>query len=191
MRHRRAEMRFERVRRLRRDERGVSLPEVLIAMSLTLVSFTAIAALIGTGSSVVNELADDDPLTAVAVDWLARDLREATDLDVISTASASDVSQIDITTPDGVVRWGTSAGVIGRRAPGATQDQPLASGVRATDALLLTFTNADGVVVDPTVADSVDDCVWYVQIRLLDPDDTVLHDRTVSVRYHGWAEPTC
>ena len=172
-----------------RGDRGATLPELVIAMGLTAVAMTAILGLISSSSGTVERLSDD-PLTAVAIDWVAEDLREATGLDVVASSSGDDVTRVDIITPAGTVRWGTSGGVVERTAPGGGT-QPVVEGLRTTDALLLSLRNATDSLVDPDDGVAVDDCTRFVRIQLVDADDTVLQERTVSVRFPLWETPTC
>ena len=172
-------------------DRGATLPELVIAMGLTAVAMAAIVGLISSSSGTVERISADDPLETIAIDWLAEDLREATGLDVVATGGVDDVTRLDVVTPDGTIRWGTSDGTIERTAPGAPNPQPVVDGLRTTDALVINLRTATDTAVDPDDADEVDDCTRFVRIRLLDDDDLVLHERTVSLRYPLWETPTC
>lgn len=172
-------------------DRGATLSELVIAMGLTAMAMAAIAVLISSSSGAVERLTADDPLGIVAIDWVVEDLREATDLDVVTTGGVGEVTSIDIVTPAGTVRWSTTTGTVERTAPGSASPQPVVGGVRTTDALVLELRTATGGSVDPTNSSEVDDCTRFVSVRLLDIDDVVLHERTVSLRYPRWETPTC
>ncbi len=172
-------------------DRGATLPELVIALGLTAMAMAAIMGLISSSSGVVGDISADDPLAGVAIDWVAADLREATGLDVVASDGVDDVTRIDITTPAGTVRWGTTDGAVERTAPGAGSPQPVVDGLRTTDALRLSLRTAADGAVDPDDAAEVDDCTRFVRIQLIDRDDQVVEERTVSVRYPRWEPPTC
>ena len=177
-------------RRLGGDD-GTSLIELLIALGLTSAAFVAIVGLISSSSRVAGELAADDPLAAVAVDWLANDLREATDIDVISTASADQATRLQIVTPDGVVEWGTSAGTVERTAAGGSIPQPVVDNLRTTNALLVSLRTGSQSAVDLSDDSQIDSCTRFVHVQIVDTDDEILHERTVSVRYPRWEASLC
>ena len=163
----------------------------MIALGLTAMAMAAIMGLISSSSGTVESISEDDRLAAVAIDWFADDVREATALDVIATSGVDEVTRIDIVTPAGTVRWGTTSGAVERTAPGAGAAQPVIDGLRTTDALLVSLRTATDGAVDPDDADEVDDCTRFVRVQLVDADDEVVHERTVSVRYPRWEPPTC
>lgn len=174
-----------------RGDAGASLVELVIAMGLTAVAMAAIVGLISSSSGTAQDIADDDPLAALAADWLANDLRQATDLDVVSTATADEVTRLDIVTPDGTVTWGTAAGAIERTAPGASSPQVVAENLRTTDALVVSLRTEVDDPVDANDALEVDSCARLVHIHVIDADDVVLHERTVSLRFPLWEASSC
>jgi hypothetical protein len=171
-------------------DRGSTLAELVIAMGLTAMAMAALVGLISSSSGTVEEFSDDDARVAVALDWLAADLREATALDVVATA-AGQATMIDIVSPAGTVRWGTTAGVVERTAPGAGSAQPVAIGLRTTEALRLELRTTAGVVVDPGDAAAVEACTRIVGIEIVDTSDVVIEQRAVSLRYPLWETETC
>ncbi|MEM9466647.1 MAG: hypothetical protein AAGA90_14840 [Actinomycetota bacterium] len=170
---------------------GASLVELIVAMALTATALAAIVSLISSSSGAAEDIAGDDPLAALAVDWLANDLREATGLDVVATGAGDEVTRLDITTPAGTVRWGTSGGTIERTPPGGSGAQPVAGALRTTDALVIVLRTATDGAIDPDDPVEVDDCTRFVHIQVVDPDDVVLHERTVSLRYPRWEAAPC
>ena len=172
-------------------ERGATLSELVIAMGLTAMAMAAIMGVISSSSGTVQDLSEHDPLAAVAIDWLADDLRAATDLDVVSTGGVDDVTALDIVSPAGTVRWGSTGGVVERTAPGAGSPQPLVENLRSANALVIELRTATDGVVDADDADDVDDCTRIVHLQLIGPDDEVVEERTVSVRYPRWEPATC
>ena len=165
--------------------------EMVVAMALTAAASASVVGLISSSAGTVDEISSDDALAGLAADWLATDLRQATALDVVATTGADDVATLDVTTPDGTIRWGSASGTIERTAPAAPGAQPVVDGLRDTDALLIGLRTATDGVVDPDDAIAVDDCARFVVIRVIALDDDVLHERTVSLRYPRWETPTC
>lgn len=171
-------------------DRGATLAEMVIAMGLTAAAMASVVGLMASSARTVEELSADDPLAGVAVDWLTDDLRVATDLDVVAT-TGSDVVTLDVTTPDGVVRWGSGSGVVSRLAPGESEPAQVVEGLRDPDALVLALLDADGDAVDPADPTGVDDCTALVRIRLLAAGDVLVHDRIVGLRDTPGEAPSC
>ncbi len=165
--------------------------EMLVAMALTAAASASVVGLISSSAGTVDEISSDDSLAGVAVDWLADDLRQATDLDVVATSGKGGVATLDVTTPEGTIRWGSASGTVERTGPSSPGAQPVVDGLRDTDALLIGLRNASDTVVDPSDATAVDDCTRFVTIQVMAPDDSVLHERRVSLRYPLWETPTC
>ena len=73
--------------------------EMVVAMALTAAASASVVGLISSSAGTVDEISSDDSLAGVAVDWLADDLRQATDLDVVATSGKGGVATLDVATP--------------------------------------------------------------------------------------------
>jgi len=163
------------------DDRGATLVELVISIGLGALTVGSIMGLLVGSARTAEHVAEDDPRVALAVDWMARDLREATDIDVVDD-DGDDVLTLDVTTPAGTVRWGSDGGVIERTAPGNGTPQEVAVGLRQTNAIVLSLRSPTDTTVDPSDATAVDSCTRLVGIATYGADDAVLHQRTVSLR---------
>lgn len=163
------------------DDRGSSLVELVVAMLLTALAAGSIVGLVAGSANTVERVSDDDPLVAVAADWLVRDLREATALDVVAHDGAAAVT-LDVTTPAGVVRWGSAGGTVERQAPAALGAQPVVGGLHPVAALKVALETTAGFAIDPADAVVVAECARLLVVTLIAADGSVVHERVVGLR---------
>lgn len=171
-------------------DRGATLVELVVAMLLTALAAGSIVGLVAGSAETVERVSGDDDLVAIAADWFVRDVREASALDVIET-DGSVVRTLDITTPDGVVRWGSTDGALQRWGPGAADPQVIVTDLHLDEALTIVLETSRGAVVDPDDVMAVAACARLVAVTVVDVDGTVVHERAVGLRNGDEEAVTC
>lgn len=173
-----------------RDDRGATLVEMLVVLMLTTLTASALLAVVTGSANSVVRLSHFDPRVQVATDSLTRDLRNATEVQVVAHDGVT-ITALDIVMTDGSVRWASDGrSAITRTATDGNQST-VVEGLNATQAVSFELFTRSAQPIAPDDSLAVELCTGRVGIEVRDDANEALHSWSVSLRLFGDERASC